>query len=144
MASQVRRPHVLGNFKKSKAEQLAEKVRDDHEDREGNSYAHQALIRKLPCCTCGRMPGGQIHHLKATGLNRGMGTRSPDRYGVPMCHDCHINGVERTGSRNELAWFSKRGIEALELANALWQATGDLPKMTRIVIAHKSARRDGA
>lgn len=143
MATMVPREKMLGNFKKSKADILAEKTRDDHEDREGNSYAHQALIRKLPCCVCPKMPGGQIHHLKATGL-RGMGMKSPDRYGVPMCHDCHINGVERIGSKNELAWFSKRGIEALDLANALWQATGDLPKMTRIVIAHKSARMDGA
>lgn len=139
MATEIGRARVLGNFKKSKADQLAEKVRDDHEDREGNSYAHQALIRKLPCCTCSKMPGGTIHHLKATGL-RGMGRRSPDRYGVPMCADCHLNGVERAGSKNELDWFRKRGVEALDLASALWGATGDLPKMTKIVIAHTHER----
>lgn len=136
MASQIERPLVLANFKRSRAERLAEKVRDDHDDREGNSRAHAALIRKLPCCVCPKTPGETIHHLKATGL-RGAGMKSPDKFGVPMCPECHLQGVERAGSKNELAWFSKRGIEALELAAALWNATGDLPKMVRIVIEHK-------
>lgn len=38
------------------------------------------------------------------------------------------------------AWFSKRGIEALELAAALWMTTGDLPKMVKIVIEHKRGK----
>lgn len=127
---------VVGNFKRPRAERLAEKVRDDHDDRDGNSKAHAELIRKLPCCVCPKTPGGQIHHIKATGL-RGAGMRSPDKCGVPMCPECHLQGVERAGSKNELAWFSKRGIEALELAAALWNATGDLPRMVKIVIEHK-------
>lgn len=120
----VRAPTGLPNFKRSRA------------DREGNSKAHAALIRKLPCCVCPTTPGGQIHHLKATGL-RGAGMRSPDKCGVPMCAQCHLEGVERAGSKNEIAWFQKRGIEALDLAAALWAATGDLPRMTAIVIEHK-------
>lgn len=139
MASQVPREHVLGNFKKPRAERLAEKTSDTHNDREGNSHAHAALIRKLPCCVCPKTPGGTIHHLKATGL-RGAGMKSPDKCGVPMCHECHLQGVERVGSRNELAWFSKRGIEALELAAALWKSTGDLPRMVKIVIEHKAGK----
>jgi len=136
MASQVKQANVIGNFKRSRAERLAEKNRDDHDDRDGNSRAHAALIRKLPCCVCPKTPGGQIHHLKATGL-RGGAMSSPDKCGVPMCPECHLQGVERAGSKNELAWFSKRGIEALELAAALWKATGDLPRMFAIVIEHK-------
>lgn len=139
MASQIQSGNMVGNFKKSRANRLAEKNRDDHDDRDGNSLAHAALIRKLPCCICPRTPGGQIHHLKATGL-RGAGMKSPDKCGVPMCDECHLQGVERAGSKNELAWFSKRGIEALELAAALWNATGDLPKMMKITIQHKAGK----
>lgn len=139
MASQVRAPSSLPNFKRPRSERLAEKVRDDNDDREGNSTKHLGLIRKLPCCVCSKMPAGEAHHLKATGL-RGMGMRSPDRFAVPMCHEDHINGVERAGSKNELDWFAKRGVAALDLAAALWNATGDLPKMTKIVIAHKRAK----
>lgn len=134
-------PRIIGNFKRPRAERLAEKVRDDHDNRDGNSQRHLELIRKLPCCVCPRVPGGEAHHLKATGL-RGMGMRSPDKCAVPMCHQCHVEGVERAGSKNELAWFEKRGIEALELAAALWGATGDLPRMTKIVIEHKRDVRD--
>ena len=141
MSTEIRRDKVIGNFKRPRAERLAEKMRDDHDDRDGNSRAHLDCIRKLPCCIpgCAKMPGGQAHHLKSTGL-RGMGMRSPDQFTVSMCEDHHLNGVESAGSKNELSWFSKRGIEALELAAALWAATGDVPKMTRIVIEHKRAR----
>lgn len=136
MATEIPRERILANFKPSKAKQLQVKTRDDHDDRDGNSKAHLACIRKLPCCVCLKMPGGEAHHLKATG-QRGMGMRSPDKEAVPMCNDCHINGVERAGSKNELAWFEKRGIQALDLAKALWDSTGDVPKMVRIVLAQR-------
>lgn len=127
---------VYGNFKRSKTVRAEEQSRDDHDDREGNSKKHLDLIRKLPCCTCPKTPGGQAHHIKTSG-QRGMGMRSPDRFAVPMCPECHLQGVERAGSKNEIAWFRKRGIEALDLAVALWTATGSLPQMTKIVIEHK-------
>ena len=129
---------VLGNFKRTRAARLAEKTKDKREDRDGNSEKHLEIIRKLPCCIpgCSKLPGGQAHHLKATGL-RGMALRSPDKFAVPMCPEHHLNGVERAGSRNELAWFSKHGIEALELAAALWAASPDTARMMKIVIEHK-------
>lgn len=77
--------------------------------------------------------------MKSTGV-RGMGMRSPDRYAVPLCHDHHINGVERVGSRNEIEWFAKRGVQALDLAAALWGSTGDLAKMTAIVVTNKRGK----
>lgn len=135
MASQVQPPSGAPNFKRPRAERLAEKVRDDHDDREGNSSAHLELIRKLPCCCCLKTPGGQAHHLKATGL-RGMGMRSPDRFALPMCEECHLHGVERAGSKNELSWFEKHGIQALELCAALFGATGDLPRMLKVLVEH--------
>lgn len=140
MASQVREPSGQPNFKRPRAERLADKNRDKRADRPGNSDDHLALIRKLPCCLqgCSIMPSGTAHHIKATGL-RGGAMRSPDRYAIPLCWDHHINGVERQGSKNELSWLSNRGVEALDLAAALWGATGDLPKMVRIVIQHKQA-----
>ena len=136
MASRCSPANVIGNFKKSRAVRLEEKTCDTHDDREGNSGVHLELIRKLPCCCCPRAPGRQAHHIKTTG-QRGMGMRSPDRFAVPMCETCHLDGVERAGSKNELAWFLKRGIEVLDLAAALWSASGDLPKMIKIVVEHK-------
>lgn len=139
MASQVREANLVGNFKRPRAERLKEKNRDKRADREGNSAEHLTLIRKLPCATCPTTPAGQAHHLKTTG-RRGMGLRSPDQDALPACPECHMNGVERAGSKNELSWYAKRGIDALDLAAALWNATGDLPKMVKIVIEHKRGK----
>jgi len=133
MASQIERPHILGNFRTRKPKEKKERKTDS---RPGMSEEHLALVRKLPCCITGRVPAGEAHHLKATG-ERGMGLRSTDRWAIPMAHDPHME-VERAGSRNELTWFKARGIDAIDLATSLWLATGDLPKMTKIVIAHRA------
>ena len=137
---EIRRERVLGNFRKRGAKK-PHKNSQTYKDRPGMSEAHLALIRKLPCCISGKMPGGEAHHLKSGTGERGMGLRSTDRWAVPMAHDPHME-VERIGSRNELTWFQAHGIDPVVLAQDLWAATGDLPKMTRIVIAHmKDARR---
>jgi hypothetical protein len=99
-----------------------------------------ALIRKLPCCITGKVPGGEAHHVKTGTGERGMGLRSTDKWAVPMAHDPHME-LERMGSRKELAWFDFHDIDPVVLAQDLWAATGDLPKMTRIVIAHRKAGR---
>ena len=69
-----------------------------------------------------------------------MGLKSTDKWVVPLCHEHHIHGVELAGTRNELRWFKERGVDALTLAQALWKQTGDLPKMTAIVIANIGKR----
>lgn len=138
MASQVQPPSGGPNFKRPRAER-GHKQSNAVAERPGMSAEHLANIRKLPCCACPKTPGGQAHHIKTSG-QRGMGMRSPDRFAVPMCPECHLQGVERAGSKNEIAWFRKRGIEAIDLAAALWTATGSLPQMTKIVIEHKKAK----
>lgn len=140
MATEVPREKVIGNFKPSiskKMKEKKEKVRASDE-RPGMSPEHLSCIRKLPCCVCWKTPGGEAHHIKDTpDKERGMGLRSTDRWAAPLCHEHHIHGVELAGTRNERKWFSDRGIDALALSQALWKSTGDIPKMTKIVIAAK-------
>ena len=130
---------VIGNFKQTKTARQKAKVSkpaDKRADRPGNSEAHLAAIRKLPCCVTLRTPAGECHHLKQTG-ERGAGMRSSDRWAVPLSHVPHME-LEREGSRNERAWFERHGIDApLDLAAALWAASPDVARMTKIVIAHK-------
>lgn len=135
----IPREKVIGNFKRTTEEKMKAKREASgfREERPGMSPEHLALIRKLPCCITLRMPGGEAHHIKDTpDKERGMGLRSTDRWTVPMSHEAHVYGVELAGTRNELKWFKDRGIDALELAKALWGATGNLTKMTAIVIEH--------
>lgn len=148
MASEVPRPQVIGIFKPSPEERMKAKRQkvNFRDERPGMSPDHLALVRKLPCCVCFKTPGGEPHHIKdQPDKERGMGLKSTDRWTVPLCHEHHIHGVELAGTRNELKWFKERGVDALTLAQALWKSTGDLPKMTAIVIANigkKAVRND--
>lgn len=138
MASQVPRPRVFGNFKPTLREKLAAKTNSSwREERPGMSEDHCALIRQMPCAACLRMPGGQVHHLKHGTGERGLSVRSSDKWGAPLCLECHDAGA-LDGTRNEAAWFAERGIpDPIELAAALWSNTGSLPKMIAVLMAHR-------
>lgn len=126
------------NFKPSLSER-AKRGPSAEERREGNSARHRELIRLLPCCVSGVEPAGTIHHLKSgpATKERGVGMRATDKWGLPLTYEEHLNGVERVGSRRELEWFQAHGIaDPYGLAKALWDASGDLPRMRAIVLAH--------
>jgi len=138
MAKEIRKDRVLGNFRSIvKPKHQNSRFR---EDREGMDDDHAANIRKLPCCACLRVPCGTIHHLKAGTGERGMSVRSTDKWGTPLCLTCH-DSVERAGTRKETAWFADNvGCDPLELATALWSNRGDVPRMTKIVLAHRTVK----
>jgi hypothetical protein len=107
--------------------------------RDGEDHKHRENLRLLRCCVCGAPAPNTVHHLKTTG-RRGVGMRSPDRFGLPMCwfpsgDDCH-GQIERIGSRNELKWLRERGVDGIELADALWNNRHSLEAMSRIIAAH--------
>lgn len=63
-----------------------------------------------------------------------MGKKSDDRWVVPLCRSCH-NGVHTVGSKHELEWFLKLGIDSERLASELWTA-GTLELMKAVVIEY--------
>lgn len=135
---EVPRDKVLANFRQPYAPK-APASQGWRKQRPGMSEAHLALIRKLPCTVCHVRPS-DAHHLKCgpARKERGVALKATDRWAVPACR-FHHDDLERIGSRNEAAWFDSRGVNAVELANALWQATGNLPRMALVLIAHKQA-----
>lgn len=83
------------------------------------------------------MPAGQIHHLKQGTGERGIGVRSTDKWGVPLCMD-HHEAVERAGAKREGEWFRERGIaNPLDLAAALWNVSGSIPRMVEVILSHR-------
>jgi hypothetical protein len=132
------RKKIFGNFKKSRIDPVLKPHQNSepYKARPGMSDDHCGLIRKMPCCICLRTPGGEIHHLKSV-PGRGMGIRSENKWGVPLCRTDH-ELVERAGSKNEIKLFKDVGIDCHLLANDLWKATGCLPKMIKILMAHRS------
>lgn len=127
-------PKVIGNFKPAREDRPRRKT--PVEKRPGKHPEYLALIRQLPCCVCGKPAPSEPHHLKC-GTRRGGALKAPDNETLPLCHDHHINGVERAGSRNEVAWFQRRGIEQpLTLATALFANRHSLDAMLAVLRAH--------
>ena len=65
----------------------------------------------------------------------------PDKTTVPLCHEHHINGVERVGSRLEAAWFRERGIMCIDLAAALYANSHNEAAMLNVLMTHKGGGR---
>lgn len=130
---------VYGNFKPSREQRKKEKARDKRLDRPGNCEKHLAAIRRMPCAIPGcNVVGCDAHHLRDTG-ERGGAIKSPDKYTIPLCHITHhLEGVHSVGTKLELRWLKDRGIDGLELAAALWNASPDDAAMFKIVLANRS------
>ena len=89
------------------------------------------MVRSLPCCLPGCGSHGDAHHLlRIGGLPKGTGRKNEDRWAIPVCR-AHHDAAHRAG--NDEAWFAGQGIQARDLANALWRVTGDLDAMKRAV-----------
>ncbi len=131
-------PKVLGNFRKAREEgPKPHKNSEKHKDRPGMSESHLALIRKMPCARCLRVPASEAHHLKSIPGTRGAGLRAPDKFAVPLCRQ-HHEEIERAGTRNEMSMMAASGVANVHvLASDLWNASGDLPKMVKILLAHR-------
>ena len=107
--------------------------------REKEAPGYLAKIRKLPCCICNEPAPSHAHHLKSA-EQRGMGQKVANRWTLPLCHECHLHGVEKVGSRQEPAWFRERGILCMDLAAALHANAHSLEAMIAVMASHKGSR----
>lgn len=107
-----------------------------------SSSLHCANIRMLPCLKCGTYPCGTVHHLKEGTGERGISMRSSDRWGVPLCWQCHVAGagcIESFGSSREGEIFRSWGIaDVLDVARQLWDARQSFERMFVIVQHHRA------
>ncbi len=100
---------------------------------------HKALVKQLPCLLAGPECVGPIdaHHLmRVAGEGpKGMGRTHADRWLIPLCrfghhrvgkHSVHAHGDDE-------ACLAARGIQARDVAEALWKYSGDIPAMQRVI-----------
>ena len=127
-------PLKLNNQKDPKAK-LRKREKPALKQRPGMSEDHLSQIRQLPCARCGSFPPSDPHHLKSL-VERGMAMRSSDRWTVPLCRGCH-DDVERVGTKREISWFGDFGVDPHDLAAGLWNVSGDLDRMQRVLQAHR-------
>jgi hypothetical protein len=136
-AFEVPRERIYGNFRVRKPK---EKQASQEQKREKEAPGHLTKVRKLPCCVCGEPAPSHAHHLKSA-APRGVGQKVPNRWTVPLCHECHIYGIEKVGSTKEASWFRERGILCLDLAAALWANSHSQEAMEKIIRDQLAAGR---
>ena len=105
--------------------------------------AHLRFVASQPCLICGRQPSDP-HHLRFA-QPRAIGLKVSDEFAVPLCRG-HHRQLHQAG--NEVGWWEDLHINALEIAQGLWeksrmetfpaaaqasqqQATTDLPGATQ-------------
>jgi hypothetical protein len=89
-----------------------------NEPRRYRDRAHLKFVASQPCLRCERQPA-EPHHLRFV-QPRALGRKVSDEYAVPLCRT-HHREVHRRG--DEAAWWASAGIDALAVANRLWQHT---------------------
>ena len=80
--------------------------------------AHLKFVASQPCLVCGRQPSDP-HHLRFA-QPRAIGMKVSDEFTVPLCRG-HHRQLHQVG--NEVAWWEGLNINALEIANGLWEQT---------------------
>ncbi len=84
-----------------------------------------AYVRTKRCCRCGGMPPVQAAHLRGAqpGLDKrptGMGERPDDRWSIPLCPSCHLDGPDALHKTGEANFFRHLGFDPFRLAEALY------------------------
>lgn len=101
--------------------------------RPGDSKAHLAFVRSLPCCVCGG-PAEAHHLLRAGDGPKGMGRKNLDKFALPLCFSDHRGGKDSAhGHGDDEEWLASKGIDGRALAASLWRVSGDYEAGLRIV-----------
>lgn len=145
MASEIYRPQVIGNFRKTPTELRKSKKPSRQLRREGNDPKHLAFVRKLPCALCGSRVYVQAHHLKQGTGERSFGMKSTDRWTIPLCSAagrrldrCHLM-IELEPSTKEQDVCARYGlIDPRRLALDLFANTSNLKHGARAILRHRS------
>ena len=88
------------------------------EPKRRRDKAHLRFVATQACLVCGRQPCDP-HHLRFA-QPRALGLKVSDEFTVPLCRG-HHRQLHQAG--NEGAWWENLKINALEIANGLWDET---------------------
>ncbi len=111
------------------------------EPRRYRNKEHLRFVAKQPCLVCGRRHSDP-HHLGFM-QPRALGRKVSDEFVVPLCR-IHHREVHRVS--DERMWWTRAGIDSIEVARRLWESTrlhngGPKQEPTR---SSSSARADGS
>lgn len=115
---------------------------------DGDADVYFALVRRLPCLSCGMEPSECAHVRLASaafGKASGLQKKPEPRWVTPLCSACHRLARDAQHNRNEQEFWSSLGINPLLFCVELYAARGDLVRMTSVVhvtIANRVKRVD--
>jgi Rad52/22 family double-strand break repair protein len=84
--------------------------------------AHLKFVASQPCLVCGRQPSDP-HHLRFA-QPRALGMKVSDEFTVPLCRG-HHRQLHQAG--DEVAWWARLNVHALEVAKGFWEQTRSKP-----------------
>ena len=87
---------------------------------------HLRFVAQQRCLVCGRQPC-DAHHLRFA-QSRGLGLKVSDEFTVPLCRG-HHRELHQAGK--EVDWWTRTGIEPIEVARRLWLETHPLAMSAR-------------
>lgn len=84
-----------------------------------------AFLRTKPCCACRRAPPSQAAHIRMASIEHakrqtGKGEKPHDRWAVPLCQTCHLDGPDAQHRIGEKAFWTGLGLDPFAIAGALW------------------------
>lgn len=96
---------------------------------------HLRFIRSLPCLLCNDNTSTEAAHVRMADRSiakpNGFGVRPDDRFTLPMCGAHHRDQHEG----NEQQFWTRRGIDPVKTALALWSVQCDYERGLEIVRA---------
>jgi hypothetical protein len=95
------------------------------EQRRIRDRDHVRSVSKQACLICGRQPS-DAHHLRFA-QHRALGRKVSDEFTVPLCRG-HHRQLHRCG--DEVAWWTKLGLDPIAAARTLWLKSHPLPERT--------------
>src|SRR5664279_2377512 len=106
------------------------------EPKRRRDKAHLRYVATQACLVCGRQPSDP-HHLRFA-QPRALGLKVSDEFTVPLCRGHHRQLHQAC---NEVAWWEKLKINALDVAKELWEQTR--PKSSAADTAMPAMANDG-
>jgi hypothetical protein len=93
---------------------------------------HVKSVAKQACLICGRRPA-DAHHLRFA-QSLAIGRKVSDEFTVPLCRG-HHREVHRCG--DEMAWWTKTGIDPSAAARVLWLKSHPLPSQPALKLQNE-------
>lgn len=88
--------------------------------------AFLAFVRRHRCCSCQAPAPSQAAHVRMASAahgkrSTGIGERPDDKWAVPLCADCHLDGARAQHRIGERAFWAEVCVDPFRVAEELYR-----------------------